>query len=64
MILPHGKGPERKVKKLDRNLIRKRDWDYSVAVFGVTPGKRKQLRQDHANSLLMMRLVVEAPSNW
>ena len=30
---------------LDRDLIRKRDCDYSAAAFGVAPEKREQLRQ-------------------
>jgi hypothetical protein len=32
--------------KLDRDLIRQRDWDYSVSAFGVSPDKREALR-DH-----------------
>ena len=32
--------------KLDRDLIRQRDWDYSVSAFGVPPDKREALR-DH-----------------
>ena len=31
--------------KLDRDLIRSRDWDYSITVFGVAPEKREALRQ-------------------
>lgn len=31
--------------KLERDLIRARDWDYSAAAFGVDPNKRKALRQ-------------------
>ena len=31
--------------KLERDLIRERDWDYSVTAFGVDPSKREQLRR-------------------
>lgn len=30
--------------KLDRDLIRQRDWDYSAMAFGVPPQKREKLR--------------------
>lgn len=30
--------------KLDRDLIRKRDWDYSSLAFGIEPSKREELR--------------------
>ena len=30
--------------KLDRDLIRKRDWDYSGLAFGIEPSKREELR--------------------
>ena len=31
--------------KLDRDLIRKRDWDYSASAFGCPVDKREELRQ-------------------
>jgi hypothetical protein len=31
--------------KLDRDLIRQREWDYSVTAFGVSSGDREKLRQ-------------------
>ncbi|MBM4289284.1 MAG: hypothetical protein FJ135_14285 [Deltaproteobacteria bacterium] len=31
--------------KLDRDFIRKRDWDYSKSVFGLDPSKREELRK-------------------
>jgi len=30
--------------KLDRDLVRQRDWDYSAMAFGVPPEKREELR--------------------
>ena len=32
--------------KLDRDLIRQRDWDYSALAFGVPPEKREALRNE------------------
>ena len=32
--------------KLDRDLIRERDWDYSVTAFGVPDSKREELRKE------------------
>ena len=32
--------------KLDRDLIRKRDWDYSVFAFGCPVDKREELREN------------------
>lgn len=32
--------------KLDRDLIRQRDWDYSALAFGVPPEKREALRSE------------------
>jgi hypothetical protein len=32
--------------KLDRDLIRERDWDYSVSAFGVPESKREELRKE------------------
>ncbi len=31
--------------KLERDLIRQRDWDYSVTAFGMPPEKRENLRE-------------------
>lgn len=31
--------------KLDRDLIRKRDWDYAASAFGLDPAKREELRR-------------------
>ena len=31
--------------KLDRDLIRKRDWDYSASAFGLDPSMREELRR-------------------
>jgi hypothetical protein len=31
--------------KLDRDLIRQREWDYSATAFGVSPDDREKLRQ-------------------
>jgi hypothetical protein len=31
--------------KLDRDLIRERDWDYSASAFGLDPAKREELRR-------------------
>jgi hypothetical protein len=31
--------------KLDRDLIRQRDWDYSVSAFGLDVAKREELRR-------------------
>ena len=31
--------------KLDRDLIRQRDWQYSIAAYGVPPEKREELRR-------------------
>jgi len=31
--------------KLDRDMIRNRDWDYSVTAFGVKPADREKLRE-------------------
>jgi hypothetical protein len=31
--------------KLDRDLIRRREWDYSATAFGVSLGDREKLRQ-------------------
>jgi hypothetical protein len=33
-------------EKLERDLIRRRDWDYSALAFGVPPEKREDLRQE------------------
>ena len=32
-------------EKLERDLIRQRDWEYSAWAFGVPPEKREELRQ-------------------
>jgi len=32
--------------KLDRDLIRQRDWDYSVAAFGLSADDRERLRRE------------------
>ena len=32
--------------KLDLDLIRERDWEYSVSAFGAPPSRREELRQD------------------
>jgi hypothetical protein len=32
--------------QLERDLIRKRDWDYSANAFGLTPAQREKLRED------------------
>ncbi len=31
--------------KLDRDLVRKRDWDYAASAFGLDPAKREELRR-------------------
>jgi DNA-directed RNA polymerase subunit RPC12/RpoP len=31
--------------KLERDLIRERDWDYSATAFGITPEKREEIRK-------------------
>ena len=31
--------------KLDRDLVRQRDWDYSAMAFGVPPEQREELRR-------------------
>ncbi|MDP6503547.1 MAG: hypothetical protein QF886_08020 [Planctomycetota bacterium] len=33
-------------QKVDRDLIRQRDWDYSVAAFGVPASQREKLRAE------------------
>ena len=33
------------VAKLERDLIRQRDWDYSTVSYGVPPEKREELRK-------------------
>ena len=32
--------------KLERDLIRQRDWDYSVSAFGLPPEAREELRRE------------------
>ena len=32
-------------QKLDRDLIRQRDWDYAVSAFALTPSQREELRK-------------------
>ncbi len=36
----------RHLKKLDRDLIRQRDWDYSALAFGVPAEKREALHNE------------------
>lgn len=47
--------------KLDRDLIRERNWDYSVSAFGVPSSKREELRQ-HVISRYGEKLELIAPS--
>ena len=33
-------------QKLERDMIRRRDWDYAASAFGVSPEAREALRRD------------------
>lgn len=45
-------------QRFERDLIRRRDWDYSVLAFGLSPDQREELRREvireHGRSLELL----------
>jgi hypothetical protein len=50
-------------QKLERDLIRQREWDYSVSAYGLTAGGREELRNRViAQYGKRLELIAEKPS--
>jgi hypothetical protein len=47
--------------KLDRDLIRQREWDYSATAFGVSPDDREKLRQQVITQFGAALELIAAP---
>ena len=50
--------------KIERDLIRQRDWDYTASAYGVPPDGRERLRDDVIKKYgAALELIIEKPSS-